>query len=252
MAARLSAFLAAADPADEATSSLRRALAGADSGSHSGSGGRKGGGAGQDEAGYETTPAAARALLRFQAVLRKEPNQGVRYEWGGLPLWAGAQPPPHSSKVPTCPSCGSARKFECQLMPALLFALDVDTCAAAVATPTSGSSAREHDMSPHAPSMPGSPSVPPPPPPVGGGSSEAATASSQGSAPSSAGSDGSDGGDDEAGTDAAADLRALAGASVLARPVALGMDWSSVAVYSCEASCAGGDEEHVVVHPPVN
>jgi hypothetical protein len=30
------------------------------------------------------------------------------------------------------------------------------------------------------------------------------------------------------------------------------MDWSSVAVYSCEESCAGGDEEHVAVHPPVN
>ena len=271
MASKLDAFLAAADPNDEATARLRSALAanpenssgnsrsgsnsssnnssnssssssvsgGGGSGAHS-SKGRKGGSssADKDEDGYEATPAASRALLRFQAVLRKEPNQGVRYEWGGSPLWASPQPPPQSSRVPPCPSCGAPRRFECQLMPALLFALHVDECAAATAAAASAAEITDPNLLSVA-------SLPPPPP-------SATTGLSAGDSGETADAKGAAEDASAEAKKAAAELKALVGASVLAQSTVFGMDWCSVAVYSCEESCANGDEEHTAVEPPVN
>ena len=282
---KLDAFLASVDPNDEATVLLRSALAAnpesgiasssssivssssiasSSNGSNGGGGGirtkgRKGSSssssADKDEDGYEATPAASRALLRFQAVLRKEPNQGLRYEWGGVPLWASTQPPPQSSKVPPCPSCGAPRRFECQLMPALLFALHVDECAATAAA--AAAAARDAESSStqplgksagnicgsngaHASEALSAASLPPPPPLTGLSAGEGRK-TADASAAEAASAD-----------EAAAELRALAGTSVLAQSTVLGMDWSSVAVYSCESSCSDGDEEHIAVEPPVN
>eukprot|EP00617_Octactis_speculum_P026173 CAMPEP_0185751028 /NCGR_PEP_ID=MMETSP1174-20130828/9780_1 /TAXON_ID=35687 /ORGANISM="Dictyocha speculum, Strain CCMP1381" /LENGTH=327 /DNA_ID=CAMNT_0028427811 /DNA_START=27 /DNA_END=1010 /DNA_ORIENTATION=- len=68
---------------------------------------------------------AADNLLIFQGRVQRCPSQGVRYEWGGRPLWSSKEPPPAASNPPNCP-CGAPRLFEMQLMPHLLFALRVD------------------------------------------------------------------------------------------------------------------------------
>jgi hypothetical protein len=45
----------------------------------------------------------------------------MRYAYGSQPLWCTLPVPPQAREVPPCELCGSARVFEFQLMPALLY-----------------------------------------------------------------------------------------------------------------------------------
>lgn len=71
--------------------------------------------------------ALAEASEAFQARLRREPSQCLRYAYGGAPLWptsgAKRRAAPALAKVPNCRVCGAARVFELQLVPALLWQL---------------------------------------------------------------------------------------------------------------------------------
>lgn len=59
----------------------------------------------------------------FQERVSAEPKQVLRYAYEGRPLWISSPSPLDcelSQSIPPCEGCGSARVFECQLMPALL------------------------------------------------------------------------------------------------------------------------------------
>ena len=72
---------------------------------------------------YEATPAAEKALHRFQDRILRAPSQCVRYAYGGTPLWPSTKSLP---RAPKCPGCGGSRVFELQLMSPVLHVLDVD------------------------------------------------------------------------------------------------------------------------------
>ena len=71
--------------------------------------------------------------MRFLRRVSLEPRQVVRYAYGGKPLWCTHPSPPEAREIPSCPSCGSPRVFEAQLMPgALMYLHRLDafkTCA---------------------------------------------------------------------------------------------------------------------------
>eukprot|EP00981_Chlorochromonas_danica_P010624 scaffold3290_cov165-Ochromonas_danica.AAC.67 len=59
----------------------------------------------------------------FQERVSAEPKQVLRYAYEGRPLWISSPSPLNCElpqSIPPCEGCGSARVFECQLMPALL------------------------------------------------------------------------------------------------------------------------------------
>lgn len=171
----------------------------------SGGGGTKGGGGGDGGDKYEAVPAKYRYSLAFQQRVALLPEQVVRYDWAGSPLWPTAPPRLQGRagtggrrglQVPPCPRCGGARKFELQLMPGLLFGL------------------KPEEYSPTAPVR-----LPAPAPHAAAG-----------------GGGGQGGGGDGEGSSG----------SPPAPPLILpgGMDWQSVLVYSCEASCGGPGIAH--------
>ncbi len=147
----------------------------------------------------------------FDKAIKASPQQVMRYAFEGAPVL------PKGYKVsspPKCPHCGGPRVFEVQLMPALLQALDVDAAATV-------SSAVPADL-------------------VGDVVVGEATAGGGAAAESAAGD--SDSEPDEPK------------ASATSRPgqfsvVGGGMDWGSVLVFSCEASCGEQGEEWVAVIP---
>ncbi|CAH0482636.1 unnamed protein product [Peronospora belbahrii] len=73
---------------------------------------------------YEKTPAGQRHLLRFQKRISRCPQQCLRYDYGGEPLWPVVAP--QDLKVPSCAGCGSDRLFEMQLYPTINYFLKVD------------------------------------------------------------------------------------------------------------------------------
>ncbi|XP_023234158.1 programmed cell death protein 2-like [Centruroides sculpturatus] len=60
---------------------------------------------------------------KFMKIIKHNPDQIVRYQRGGMPLWISSSNTP--TQIPKCP-CGSERQFEFQIMPQLLNYLDVD------------------------------------------------------------------------------------------------------------------------------
>lgn len=88
-----------------------------------------GGEAEDDEDDAEEAALAGNDTERyFQRRVSAQPDQLLRYAYGGVPLWISSPNPLSRSDatsgehplVPCCESCGSKRVFECQLMPALL------------------------------------------------------------------------------------------------------------------------------------
>ncbi|VDL11794.1 unnamed protein product [Hymenolepis diminuta] len=63
-----------------------------------------------------------RCFNRFKEILKKEPDQVIRFDRGGTPLWAA----PNSIEPPNCPQCGGKRIFEFQITPQLLLHLKLD------------------------------------------------------------------------------------------------------------------------------
>ncbi|KAI8486830.1 Programmed cell death protein 2 [Branchiostoma belcheri] len=62
----------------------------------------------------------------FRRRVRKEPEQVLRYDLGGVPLWVSRQHVPSTEDIPDC-TCGAPRQFEFQVMPQLLNYLQVDS-----------------------------------------------------------------------------------------------------------------------------
>jgi hypothetical protein len=85
-----------------------------------------GGGRGKGEKElYERLPSKVRHMLRFQKILAKAPEQVLRYEWDGEPVWPVPPKLPSGERffqAPRC-VCGSERKFEMQIMPHVLMGL---------------------------------------------------------------------------------------------------------------------------------
>lgn len=62
----------------------------------------------------------------FKRRLEICPDQILRYERGGKPLWI-SNPDAVDNNVPPCENCGAARQFEFQILSTLLVHLDVDS-----------------------------------------------------------------------------------------------------------------------------
>ncbi|XP_034946617.1 programmed cell death protein 2 [Chelonus insularis] len=57
-------------------------------------------------------------FLKFQETVKKHPDQILRYQRGGKPLWISAEN--QLKDIPKCENCNQAREFEFQVMPQLL------------------------------------------------------------------------------------------------------------------------------------
>lgn len=240
-----------------------------------------GGGGGTGEERYERVPAATRALLRFQNRVAEFPEQCVRYAYGTLPVLpvpvlpesaagsgagkvskkkkskdaaavaAGADREGGSSglrelqtysteltkgskgfwklQVPPCP-CGAARVFELQVMPAALQHLQVDAFTAEkVCGGKAARAAAAHPSASHST--------------VSAGDSAAASAVATSTAVSLS--------SPALATAAVGGAGNAAGKASTHAPSSLslpsGMDFLTVLVYSCEASCEDSDREFVQI-----
>ena len=65
-----------------------------------------------------------KTFKRFQKVVKCAPDQILRYQRLGNPLWMNSAKTPES--IPNCEICGSKRIFEFQIMPQLLSSLKLD------------------------------------------------------------------------------------------------------------------------------
>uniref|UniRef100_A0A5S6QRM1 MYND-type domain-containing protein n=1 Tax=Trichuris muris TaxID=70415 RepID=A0A5S6QRM1_TRIMR len=70
---------------------------------------------------------ADKDFKRFRTRIEQNPEQVIRYQRGGQPLFASQANPPI---VPACESCGADRHFEFQIMPHLLTYMGLDTVEA--------------------------------------------------------------------------------------------------------------------------
>ncbi|XP_018573734.1 programmed cell death protein 2 [Anoplophora glabripennis] len=76
-----------------------------------------------------------KAFSKFQKRINCQPDQVIRYQRGGQPLWIAKEPIPEI--IPDCNYCGGQRKFEFQIMPQMLTMLketDLDWGVIAVYT----------------------------------------------------------------------------------------------------------------------
>ncbi|XP_054715923.1 programmed cell death protein 2-like [Uloborus diversus] len=62
---------------------------------------------------------------KFQKRIKLEPEQVLRYQRKGVPLWVSSENIPSNSDIPPC-CCGAKRDFEFQVMPQLLNYLSLD------------------------------------------------------------------------------------------------------------------------------
>uniref|UniRef100_A0A2L2Y6Z8 Programmed cell death protein 2 n=1 Tax=Parasteatoda tepidariorum TaxID=114398 RepID=A0A2L2Y6Z8_PARTP len=67
-----------------------------------------------------------KAFNKFQKRVKLEPEQVLRYQKGGVPLWVSSENVPSENDIPNC-SCGAKRHFEFQVMPQLLNYLSLDS-----------------------------------------------------------------------------------------------------------------------------
>ncbi|XP_064623525.1 programmed cell death protein 2-like [Lineus longissimus] len=65
-----------------------------------------------------------KAFKRFKKRIEPEPEQVLRYNRGGDPLWVSNENIPSQEDIPKC-DCGATRTFEFQVLPQLLNHLDV-------------------------------------------------------------------------------------------------------------------------------
>jgi len=234
---------------------------------------------------YEKTPAATRYLLRFQRRVRRLPQQCMRYHYGGAPLWpvppptvvsgdAGARPAasgrsggkrrgatgcsgkadldavtppgaagallsaamlkapkkgkgggrPETLSIPRC-ACGAERRFELQLMPHCLEVLSIDAHCTEHLRGAAGAGEGPRPTG----AAPASHCA------AGAGSTVADTGAASGSCDGHSFPAGSTGA--EGPPVGRLDARMLLGNS---------LDFLTVLVYSCEASCDASHEEFAV------
>ncbi|XP_033107357.1 programmed cell death protein 2-like [Anneissia japonica] len=63
---------------------------------------------------------------KFKEKTEMEPEQVLRYQRGGQPLWVSSEGQPKESDIPKC-HCGANRQFEFQILPQLLVYMNVDS-----------------------------------------------------------------------------------------------------------------------------
>ena len=63
---------------------------------------------------------------KFQKTTKVSPDQVIRYQRFGDPLWISMKNRPNSNDIPVCEQCGATRHFEFQIMPQLLNSLNLD------------------------------------------------------------------------------------------------------------------------------
>lgn len=90
-----------------------------------------GGGGGMTEESVQHLEAMAKAADKdfklFRRRLEQNPEQVLRYQRAGVPLWADRVNTPQEKDITPCQYCGGPRIFEFQIMPHLLSYLDVDS-----------------------------------------------------------------------------------------------------------------------------
>lgn len=69
---------------------------------------------------------------RFRKRVAYVPEQIIRYDRGGEPLWVSPDRIPSSDDIPPCPRCKSHRIFEFQVMPQLLNHLGAESIEGAL------------------------------------------------------------------------------------------------------------------------
>jgi len=69
-----------------------------------------------------------KAFNKFRKRIEHDPEQILRYQRGGTPLFVSAEFAPKESDIPHC-SCGSKRIFEFQIMSQILIYLSLDSVA---------------------------------------------------------------------------------------------------------------------------
>ncbi|XP_066926931.1 programmed cell death protein 2-like isoform X2 [Clytia hemisphaerica] len=63
---------------------------------------------------------------KFKKRINREPDQIIRYDLGGIPLWVSSEKIPFDKDIPKC-SCGSKRQYEFQILPQMLNYLGIET-----------------------------------------------------------------------------------------------------------------------------
>jgi len=69
---------------------------------------------------------------KFRKRVAYEPEQILRYDLGGEPLWVSPDNTPEKKDIPPCPRCKGKRVFEFQVMPQLLNYLGKDSVEGSV------------------------------------------------------------------------------------------------------------------------
>ena len=173
----------------------------------------------------------AKVESHFQQRVACEPQQVLRYAYGGEPLWCTYPPPPDGPEVvEACRHCGAKRCFEMQLMPALLALREQGVSGRETprqAAPTAKSIAEQGGKEQ-------------------GGEAQDTAAQEY----SSSGSIGGDEDDDAAFVSEAYAKPTESQFADLLQRLGDGMDFGVLSIYSCPESCQGGNEECVVVQPP--
>ncbi|XP_063228563.1 programmed cell death protein 2 isoform X2 [Bacillus rossius redtenbacheri] len=78
------------------------------------------------------TPPEDRAFVAYAARVKDDPEQVLRYERGGAPLWVSDHHAAQSQDVPPCPLCAAPRSFEFQIFSVLLNHLGLDAVGRSV------------------------------------------------------------------------------------------------------------------------
>lgn len=68
-----------------------------------------------------------KAFNKFKKRIAYQPEQILRYDKDGEPLWVSGESTIKKADVPSCPQCGGPRSFEFQIMPQLLNDLGNET-----------------------------------------------------------------------------------------------------------------------------
>ncbi|KAJ4429449.1 hypothetical protein ANN_21618 [Periplaneta americana] len=79
-----------------------------------------------DDELQKITSSEDKQFLKFSERIKKSPEQILRYERSGEPLWISSNNIPKEGDIPCCEYCGGQRQFEFQILPQMLNYLDLD------------------------------------------------------------------------------------------------------------------------------
>ncbi|PNF25052.1 Programmed cell death protein 2 [Cryptotermes secundus] len=68
-----------------------------------------------------------RQFSKFTSRIKRNPDQVLRYNRGGVPLWISTHHIPNEEDIPHCEYCGTQRQFEFQILPQMLNYLGLDS-----------------------------------------------------------------------------------------------------------------------------